>query len=59
VEAWEVKALTELTYEQEKILKKKNKEKSVLDDDDNAEKVITGMLGNFYYLYAEIKIFRS
>ena len=34
-----------MTYEQEKILKKKNKEKSVLDDEDNAEKVITGMLG--------------
>jgi len=46
VEVWEVKELTDLTYEQEKILKKKNKAKSVLDDDDNAEKVITGMLGH-------------
>ena len=49
MEVWEVKELTELTYEQEKILKKKNKLKSVLDDEDNAEKVIQGMLGHEFH----------
>lgn len=46
VEVWEVKELEELTYEQEKMLKKKNKNKSVLDDEDNADKVITSYLGH-------------
>jgi len=55
IEVWEVKPLTELTYEQEKILKKKNKAKSVLDDDDNAEKVITGMLGHNFTVLEKLE----
>jgi len=46
VEAWEVKELGTLTYEQEKLISKKNKTKSVLEDDDNADKVITGFMGH-------------
>ncbi len=46
VEVWEVKQPDTLTYEQEKLLEKKNKTKSVLEDDDNADKVITGMMGH-------------
>jgi len=33
------------------IEKKKNKTKSVLDDDDNADKVITGMMGHDFSHY--------
>ena len=46
--------MTELTYEQEKILKKKAGEKSVLNDEDNAEKVIQGMLGHEFGHHHEV-----
>jgi len=46
VEVWEVKQLETLTYEQEKMLEKKNKTKSILEEDDNADRVITGMMGH-------------
>lgn len=46
VEVWEVKESETITYEQEKLLKKKSNTKSVLEDDDNADKVITGMMGH-------------
>ena len=35
-----------MTYKQEKLLEKKNKTKSMLEDDDNADKVIQGMMGH-------------
>jgi hypothetical protein len=46
VEVWEVHEPETMTYEQEKLLEKKNKTKSVLEDDDNADKVIQGMMGH-------------
>jgi len=45
-EVWEVKPPEGLTYEQEKMIERKNKTKSVLTDDDNVDKVITGMMGH-------------
>jgi len=49
VEVWQVKESTDLR--DEIIEKKKNKTKSVLDDDDNADKVITGMMGHDFSHY--------
>jgi len=46
VEVWEVREPATMTYEQEKLMEKKNKTKSVLEDDDNADKVIQGMMGH-------------
>jgi len=54
VEVWQVKE-PEYSYEVEKINKKKNKTKSVLDEEDNAEKVITGMLGHNFTHYDKEK----
>lgn len=45
IEVWEVKE-AEYSYELEKVKKQKNKKKSVLDDEDNAEKVISSLLGH-------------
>jgi hypothetical protein len=47
VEVWEIKE-PEDTYEREKLMKKKNM-KSVLDDDDNADKVIARMGGQQFF----------
>jgi hypothetical protein len=46
MEVWEVKASEQLTHEQQKILEQKRKTKSVLADDNNAEKVFTSMMGH-------------
>lgn len=49
-----MKELTDLTYEQEKMLKRKNKDKSVLDDEDNADKVIQGMMGKNFHKFEDM-----
>jgi hypothetical protein len=46
VEVWEVKETDTMTYEQEKILEKKGKTKSVLADEDNPDKMIRGYMGH-------------
>jgi len=43
---WETRPPDGLTYEQEKMIQKKSNSKSVLEDDDNADKVITDRLGH-------------
>jgi len=45
-EVWEVKPSEGLTYEQEKMIDKKNRTKSVLADDDNADKVFVSVAGH-------------
>eukprot|EP01111_Echinosteliopsis_oligospora_P016418 TRINITY_DN681_c0_g1_i3.p1 TRINITY_DN681_c0_g1~~TRINITY_DN681_c0_g1_i3.p1 ORF type:complete len:289 (-),score=79.99 TRINITY_DN681_c0_g1_i3:38-904(-) len=46
IEVWEVKETDVMSEEQEKLYQKMKKDKSVLKDDDNADKAITGMLGH-------------
>lgn len=45
-EVWETKPPDSLTYAQEKMIQKKSKTKSVLADEDNADKAISSMLGH-------------
>jgi len=55
MEVWEVKPPSQMTYEQEKLLENKRKTKSVLADDNNAEKVFTGMMGHEFSHEEKIK----